>query len=118
MGEFKTKVYTVEEPGQWKGKSGEHVPMLDLHMVEGGGWVAELETNHGKEPSHFIQKHWIEDGAGTILGVVDFDINDDSENNRHGKQVSNIHVPSSAQEPLTTYALCNQHGTWSHTWSG
>jgi len=116
--EFKEKVFSVEAPGQWRGKSGEHVPMLDLHPVErGGGWVAELETSHGKDPTDFIMKHWVEDAAGKVLGVVDFGVEDEGETNKHGRQVSQFHVPRGAKEPLTTYAHCKQHGTWAHTWS-
>jgi len=118
MKEFKTTVFTVEAPGQWRGKAGAHVPMLDLHPVEGGGgWIAELETTHGKDAKDFISKHWVEDGAGNVLGVVHFDINDDSDTNQPKKQASKFHVPRGAREPLTTYSYCNLHGTWAHTWS-
>lgn len=115
--EFKNDVYTAESPGQWKGRASNHVPDLEMHPVLGGGWIAELETTHDKDPSDFIRKHWVEDGKGIVLGVVDFDINDDDEHNRHGRQASKFHVPSDAAEPLTTYALCSLHGTWAHTWS-
>lgn len=118
MKQFKTTIYTVEAPGPWKGKSSDHVPMMDLQPVEGGGWVAELETNHRKDVADYIAKHWIEDGAGTVLGVVNFDIDDDSDNNAHNKQVSKFHVPKGAVEPLTTYAHCIKHGAWAHTWDG
>jgi len=115
--EFKTNVYTAEDPGQWKGKASLHVPDLEMHPVSGGGWIAELETTHGKDAADFISKHWIEDGKGRVLGVVDFDIKDDGEHNRAKKQASKFHVPKDAAEPLTTYAYCNLHGTWAHTWS-
>lgn len=117
MKEFKKQVFTAEAPGQWKGKASQHVPDLDMLPVKGGGWVASLETIHGKDPANYILKHWVEDGKGRILGVVDFDINDEGEHNRDGKQASKIHVPKDAAEPLTTYAACSQHGTWGHTWS-
>jgi len=115
--EFKTHVYTAEVPGQWKGKASTHVPDLEMFPVKGGGWVAELLTAHGKDQSHFISKHWIEDGKGKVLGVVDFDINDNGEHNVAEKQASKFHVPKDAAEPLTTYAYCNLHGTWAHTWT-
>jgi len=115
--EFKRKIFTVEAPGKWRGKSATHVPSLDLQPVEGGGWIAEVETTHGKKKLDFISKHWVEDGAGTLLGVVDFDFSDSGKNNQPNKQVSKFHVPKDAVEPLTTYALCILHGTWAHTWT-
>lgn len=115
--EFKTNVYTAEAPGPWKGKSSDHVPSIDLHPVEGGGYIADLETTHAKDPAHFISKHWVEDGAGNVIGVVDFDFNDEGEHNQHKKQVSKFHIPPGTAEPLSTFAFCNKHGAWSHTWS-
>lgn len=118
---LKEEVFTVEAPGRWRGKSGLHVPNMDLHAVEGGGHIAELLTEHGKDDTHFITKHWIEDGAGAILGVVNFDESAQDPNviaNELKRQVSQIHVPKGAKVPLTTYANCNVHGTWAHTWSG
>jgi len=117
INKLKKKVFTVEQPGQWKGKATAHVPSLDMEPVTGGGWIAEVTTEHGKDISNYIMKHWIEDGAGTILGVIDFDINDETDSNRAGNQVSKFHIPRGAVEPLSTFAHCSSHGTWSHEWT-
>lgn len=115
---LKKKVFTVDEPGKWRGQFATHVPSLDLQPVEGGGWVAQLETTHAKvKTTDFISKHWVEDGSGALLGIIEFDFKDGSKNNAHEKQVSKFHVPKDAVEPLTTFAYCNRHGTWAHTWN-
>merc|ERR1740130_2127783 len=75
-------------------------------------------TTHVNSETHYIGKHWVEDGEGNAVALQEFSPTDDNPLNGHKNQTFEFTVPKGTTSPLTTYAWCNMHGTWAHTWTG
>src|SRR5512136_2244852 len=58
------KVYTADNPGNWRGREGEHTPVVKFLSNSGDGNVEVSVTLKNPSPSHFIEKILIAEESG------------------------------------------------------
>jgi len=99
-------VYTKQNPGKWSGKTGGHVPNVN---VEGN--KVTVTTTHGMSEAHYIVRHTLVSKCGKVLGEKTF-----SPSDAEAKSVFDLPDTSSkfAWDTTKLYAtsFCNKHDLW------
>lgn len=90
-------VYTESDPGMWKKKVGSHLPQVS---VDGDKVI--IETRHGMSKDHYIVRHTLVAGDGTVIGSKVF--------TPDGKPISSYAIPGKGDYFATSF--CNLHDFW------
>lgn len=99
-------IYTKDHQGVWKGKSGSHLPKLEVERA-GGKLKLTVTTKHGMSEPHYIVRHTVVDGNGEVLGAKTFSWKD--------KPVSTYEVDLPAggkSQSLFVMSYCSKHDLW------
>ncbi|GAB4336483.1 MAG: hypothetical protein Kow0089_06760 [Desulfobulbaceae bacterium] len=92
-------VYTKDNPGMWAAKVKTHAPEVKVD----GGKVA-VATLHPMTPEHFIVRHTLVLGDGTVVGGVTFTPADRAE--------SSYELPAGYKGKVYATSFCNKHDFW------
>ena len=92
-------VYTKDNPGKWAEKVGSHAPEV---TVDGG--KVHVKTNHPMSDAHFIVRHTLVLGDGTVVGATTFTGKDTPE--------SAYDLPAGYTGKVYATSFCNLHDFW------
>jgi superoxide reductase len=93
-------IYTKENPGKWDKKVGSHLPSV---TVEGS--KVTLFTKHGMSAKHFIVRHTLVLGDGTVVGAKVFQGTDKEAR-------SSYELPAGYKGKVFATSFCNLHDFW------
>lgn len=93
-------VYTGSNPGKWDKKVGSHLPSI---TVEGN--KVTLFTKHGMSEKHFIVRHTLVLGDGTVIGAKVFSGTDKEAR-------SSFELPAGYKGKVYATSFCNLHDFW------
>ena len=93
-------IYTKDNPGRWAGKEGIHTPEISL----AGNMVTIKTTKHPMTPEHFIVRHTLVLGDGTVVGGTTFTAADTPQ--------SSYELPAGYKGKIFATSFCNQHDFW------
>jgi len=96
---FTNVIYTEGNPGKWAGKAKTHAPMVDV----AAGKVS-VKTTHPMSVEHYIVRHTLVLGDGTVVGGVTFKPNDPAE--------SSYDLPPGYKGKVYATSFCNLHDFW------
>ena len=93
-------IYTKENPGKWGKKVGSHLPSV---TVEGS--KVTLFTKHGMSAKHYIVRHTLVLGDGTVVGAKVFQGTDKEAR-------SSYELPAGYKGKVFATSFCNLHDFW------
>ncbi|RUM33636.1 MAG: desulfoferrodoxin [Desulfobulbus sp.] len=96
---FPGVVYTKKQPGQWAKKVGSHAPEVTVD-----GSKVMLVTRHGMSAEHYIVRHTLVLGDGTVVGATTFTAADKPE--------SSYDLPANYKGVVYATSFCNKHDFW------
>jgi len=104
----KNLIYTRDQQGVWKGKSGSHLPQVKAKKA-GGKIALTVQTKHGMSAKHYIVRHTVVNGLGEVLGAQTFAWDD--------KPLSTYEVElpsggSAKAKQLFVTSYCSLHDLW------
>lgn len=94
-------IYTKNNEGKWKGKSGSHVPVIVIN-----GTSVTVTTEHVMTQEHYIVKHTLVSQTGEVIGDKTFYIPTDK------KASSTFELPKGYKGKLYATSFCNKHDLW------
>jgi superoxide reductase len=94
-------IYTKNNEGRWKSRSGSHVPVIEVN-----GTSVKLTNNHEMSQEHYIVKHTLVSQVGEVIGEKTFYVPADK------KAVSTFELPKGYKGKLYATAFCNHHDLW------
>ena len=94
-------IYTKENPGKWKGKSGSHAPQISVE-----GRKVTVTTSHPMSQGHYIVRHTLVLKDGTVVGEQTFFPVKDT------KAVSTFELPEDYKSTFYATSFCNLHDLW------
>ena len=92
-------IYTAAIPGKWKGKEGSHAPQVTV----ADGKIS-IVTKHPMSEDHFIVRHTLVLGDGTVVGAKTFTPTD--------TPASSYDLPPGYKGKLYCTSFCNLHDFW------
>lgn len=92
-------IFTQDNAGVWEAKKGSHLPKIEI----AGGKVT-VTTKHGHSEEHYIVRHTLLLGDGSVLGATTFSPED--------SPVSTYELPSGYKGKLYATSFCNKHDLW------
>ena len=95
-------IFTVANPGYWKGKEATHVPQVTVD-----GSVVSVKTPHPMSDEHFIVSHSVVLEGGKYLDRARFTPKD--------QPVSQHTLPAGYKGKVIVTSTCNQHDFWMTT---
>jgi superoxide reductase len=102
-------IYTKEQPGQWRGKEGSHIPQVEAKKA-GEIVTLKLENKHPMSEQHYIVRHTVVAECGTVLGAKTFTWKDAPASNYE------IKLTDGKLPHLYVLSYCNLHDLWlAHT---
>jgi len=96
---FNGIIYTSDNQGKWEGKAGSHAPVV---TVDGASVM--VKTNHPMSDAHFIVRHTVVLGDGTVVGAKTFTPADKPE--------SSFELPAGYKGKVYATSFCNLHDFW------
>ncbi len=93
-------VFTSSNPGKWDKKVGSHLPSITID-----GNKVTLFTKHGMAAKHYIVRHTLVLGNGTIVGAKAF-----ASTDKEAK--SSYELPAGYKGKILATSFCNLHDLW------
>jgi len=93
-------IYTAQNEGTWKGKSGSHAPDITKNGIS-----ITVTTKHPMSEKHYIVRHVILSSEGKVLGSKTFSPTDK-------EAVSIYELPADYKGKLYATSFCNLHDMW------
>jgi len=97
---FSGVIYTKDNPGKWGKKVGSHLPSITIE-----GNKVTLDTKHPMSEKHYIVRHTLVLGDGTVVGSKTFypDVK---------KATSSYDLPDGYKGKIYGTSFCNLHDFW------
>ena len=97
---FSGIIYTKDNPGKWEKKVGSHLPFITIE-----GRKVILNTKHPMSKKHYIVRHTLVLGDGTVVGSQTFypDVK---------KAMSSYDLPAGYKGKIYGTSFCNLHDFW------
>ena len=92
-------VYSVQDEGKWKDKSGSHAPMIQVDHSN-----VHVITKHDMSEKHYIVRQTLVGADGTVLGSQTFLPTETPS--------STFTLPQGYKGKLTATSFCNLHDLW------
>jgi len=97
---FNGVIYTKDNPGKWGKKVGSHLPVITIE-----GNKITLDTKHPMSQKHYIVRHTLVLGDGTVVGSKTFypDVKE---------ATSSYNLPDGYKGKIYGTSFCNLHDFW------